>query len=160
MNRLRFDCLATVPKADWRFEMERLRGLLHQYAEHRGFAQRFDELSDHSRPDVVCVDRERRPRKVFVGNAWLANLAGHETCITADELRCHMRDFRKCVSWGVGGLFAVATNNLGAALDWTVMLNTMAEREGLGDSGVPGFRIKRISRNAWLVALEKFESAG
>jgi hypothetical protein len=154
MNRLRFDCPVRMPKADWRFEMERLRRLLHQYAERRGFAQRFDELSDNSRPDVVRVDRERRPRKVFVGNAWIANVAGHATCVTTDEIRCHMRDFRKCVNWGVGGMFAVAANNLGGALHWVAVLNTMAEREGLSDAGVPSFRMKRISRNAWLVASE------
>jgi hypothetical protein len=157
MNRLRFDCAARMPKADWRFELERLRGLLHQYAERRGFAQQFDELSDNSRPDVVRVDRERRPRKVFVGNAWIANPAGDATCVTADEIRCHLRDFRQCVSWGVGGLFTIATNRLGAALDWVAVANTMAQTEGLTDTD--RFRIKRIGRNAWLVTSQQFESA-
>ena|SRR5487761_216418 len=158
MNRLRFDHTARMPKTDWQFETERLRGLLHQYAERRGFAERFDELSHNSRPDVVRVDRERRPRKVFVGNAWIANLAGHATCVTTDEIRCHMRDFRQCVNWGVGGLFAIATNSLGAGLDWVAVLNAMAQREGLTDADLPSFRIKRIGRNAWLVASEQFES--
>ncbi|HQU42737.1 MAG TPA: hypothetical protein PK867_07990 [Pirellulales bacterium] len=159
MNRLRFDCAARMPKADWRFETERLRRLLHQYAERRGFAERFDELSHHSRPDVVRVDRERRPRKVFVGNAWTADLAGHAAGVTTDEIRCHMRDFRKCVSWGVGGLFAIATNSLGAGLDWVAVLDAMAQREGLTGADVPSFRIKRIGRNAWLVTSQQFESA-
>src|SRR5487761_1644881 len=128
MNRLRFDHTARMPKTDWQFETERLRGLLHQYAERRGFAERFDELSHNSRPDVVRVDRERRPRKVFVGNAWIANLAGHATCVTTDEIRCHMRDFRQCVNWGA-------------------VLNAMAQREGLTDADLPSFRIKRIGRN-------------
>lgn len=160
MNRLRFDCPARTPTADWRFEMERLRRLLHQFAERRGFAQRFDELSDSSRPDVVRVDRERRPRQVFVGNAWIADVAGQATCVTMDEIRCQMRDFRKCVNWGVGGMFAIATNNLGVALDWVAVLNTMAESEGLSDADIPSFSVNRISRNAWLVASEQFECAG
>lgn len=160
MNRLRFDRPLRMPKADWRFEIERLRRLLHQYAERCGFAQRFDELSDNSRPDVVRVDRERRPRMVFVGNASIADVAGDAMCVTTDGIRCHMRDFRKCVSWGVGGMFAVATNNLGAALGWVAVLNTMAETEGLSDADTPCFGIKWISRNAWLVAWERFECGG
>lgn len=159
MNRLRFDRPAWTPKADWRSEIERLRCVLHQYAERRGFAQRFDELSNKSRPDVVRVDRERRPRMVFVGNASIANVAGDATCVTTDDIRCHMRDFCKCVSWGVGGMFAVATNNLGVALGWVAVLNKMAETEGLSNADIPRFGIKWLSRNAWLVAWEWFECA-
>lgn len=156
MNRLRFNNAAWMPKTDRPFESLRLQHLLHRYAESRGFAHRFEELSSNSRPDVVRTDRERRPRRVFIGNTAIASDAA-AACGLLHRHSQHLHDFHQCVRWGVGGLFAIATNNLAVALDLSPKINLMAESEELIDSGVASFRVENFGEDAWMVILRRFE---
>lgn len=158
MNRLRFNNAAWMPKTDRRFESLRLQHLLHRYAECRGFAHRFEELSSNSRPDVVRTDRERRPRSVFVGNAAIASDAA-AAGIALHRHQQHLHDFHQCVRWGVGGLFAIATDSLAVALDLSPRINLMAASEKLIDVGAANFRVERFGIDAWLIILRRFEGA-
>ena len=153
MNRLKFDDAVRLAEADWHFEKRRLQRLLHQYAERSGFVHQFDQLSQNSSPDVVRTDRDRRPRKVFVGNVSPTEQGTPVTTLRIDEIHGHLRDFGCCVRWGTGGFFAIATNSLGAALKWSPVLNTLSEMEGLtdADGGQPNFRIKNLGQRAWIV---------
>lgn len=158
MNRLRFKHAAWMPKTDRRFESLRLQHLLHRYAESRGFAHRFEELSPNSRPDVVRTDRERRPRRVFIGNTAIASDVGVAP-IMLHRQRQHLHDFHQCVRWGVGGLFAIATNDLAVALDLSPKISLMAEREQLIDMRVASFRVESFGEGAWMIILRRFEEA-
>ena len=156
MNRLWFNNAAWMPKTDRQSESLRLRHLLHRYAECQGFVHRFEELSSNSRPEVVRTDRERRPRRVFVGNTAIASDVAAAS-VMLHRHRQHLHDFRQCVQWGVGGLFAIATNSLAVALGLSPRINLMAENEDLIDADLASFRVESFGERAWMIVLRRFK---
>lgn len=157
MNRLRFINAAWMPKTDRRIESLRLQQLLHRYAETRGFAHRFEELSSNSRPDVVRTDRERRPRRVFIGNIAIGSDAAAAAMF--DRHQQHLHDFYQCVRWGVGGLFTIATNHLAVALDLSPRINRLVAKVEFIDARAAHFRVESLGEDAWMVILRRFEDA-
>jgi hypothetical protein len=132
-----------LPEAAPSEEHERIKDLLHKWAEQRGYLKTYKRFDTGEIPDVLRTDNDKY---LFVGDAKNAKNENTSNSQTIIRIFGYIKRFASLLGNPYsGGIIAIATNTNEAANEWVFALNTLCRLAEIQSNGYPpNFQVEKI----------------